>query len=93
MGEKEQYQELMSEIIAKQAIILGPQIAILKARNVANLVINDEGKVIDIKGDFSEILQKLVDEYVDLSGLIVKNALGSIFAKYPTIKKIVYINK
>jgi len=89
MGEKEQYQELMTEIIAKQAIILGPQIAILKARNVANLVINNEGKVIDIKGDFIETLQKLVDEYVDLSGLIVKNALSSIFVKYPTIKKIV----
>lgn len=88
MGDKEQYQELMTEIIAKQAIILGPQIALLKAKNVANLVINNQGKVTDIKGDFNEALRKLVDEYVELSGLIVKNALGSIFAKYPAIKNI-----
>ena len=30
-------------------------------------------------------LQKLVDQYVELSGQIVKNALGSIFAKYPNL--------
>jgi len=88
MDEKQQYQGLITDIIAKQSVILGPQIAILKARNVANLVIDDEGRVMDIKGDPAVTLQKLIDEYVELSGQIVKNALGSIFAKYPTIKKI-----
>ena len=53
MTEKEQYVALISEIIKKQSVILGPEIAILKARSV--------------------------------SGLIVKNALGSIFAKYPEL--------
>lgn len=88
MEDKKQYQALMSDIINKQTIILGPQIAILKARNVSDLVIADDGTVIDIKGEPATVLQKLVDEYVELSGMIVKNALGSIFAKYPTIKKV-----
>lgn len=89
MEKKIQYMQLMSEIIAKQAIILGPDIAILKARNVADLVISDNGQVTDIKGgDLDVSLQKLIDEYVNLSGQIVKNALGSIFQKYPTIKQI-----
>lgn len=85
---KEQYKKLLSEIIAKQAVILGPQIAVIKARNVPVLEVSDEGEVLDIKGDPQEAVEKLIDVYVELSGMIVKNALGSIFAKYPTIKKI-----
>lgn len=88
MDEKSQYKSLMSDIIAKQAVILGPDIAILKARNVPDIVIEKDGKVVDINGDSREALQKLINEYVNLSGLIVKNALGSIFEKYPNIKKV-----
>lgn len=86
--DKQQYLELISEIIAKQAIILGPDIAILKARSVSGLTVDDKGKVTDIKGDAQETVQKLIDEYVNLSGQIVKSALGSIFTKYPQIKKV-----
>lgn len=88
MDKTSQYTALISEIIAKQSIILGPDIAILKARNVSELVINDQGQVVDIKGDPGTTLQKIVNEYVELSGMIVKNALGSIFEKYPDIKKV-----
>ena len=81
--EKMQYTALMSEIIKKQSVILGPEIAILKARSVPGLLIDEEGSVVDVERDPKETLQNLVDQYVELSGLIVKNALGSIFAKYP----------
>lgn len=88
MENKDQYKALMTEVIQKQAVILGPEIAILKARGVPGLTVADDGKVTDIQGETQETLQKLVDQYVELSGLIVKNALGSIFIKYPAIKKI-----
>lgn len=88
MEKASQYAALISEIIVKQSIILGPDIAILKARNVSELVINDQGQVVDIKGEPGMALQKIVNEYVELSGMIVKNALGSIFEKYPDIKKV-----
>jgi len=88
MDKKEQYKSLISEVIAKQSIILGPEIAVLKARSVKNLTINNEGEVTAIKGDPEKILQGLVDAYVDLSGQIVKSALGSIFTKYPEVKRI-----
>jgi len=88
MNEKELYKALMTEIIQKQSVILGPQIAILKARNVPSLVIGDSGHVTDIKEDPRTALQSLVDEYVKLSGQIVKNALGSIFIKYPQVEGI-----
>lgn len=86
MEAKEQYITLVLEIIAKQSVILGEEMAILKARNVAELKIDDKGQVLDIEGDPHAALQKLIDEYVALSGQIVKNVLGPIFSKYPDIK-------
>lgn len=85
MNEKEQYAALISEIIAKQSIILGSEMAILKARKVPGLTVDIQGKVLELSGDPKEKLQNLVDVYVELSGQIVKNALGSVFAKYPTL--------
>lgn len=85
MTEKEQYSALISEIIKKQSVILGPEIAILKARSVPGLMVDNDGKVTGVGDNPKETLQNLVDRYVELSGLIVKNALGSIFAKYPDI--------
>lgn len=85
MDEKEKYKALLSEIIAKQAIILGPEMAALKARNVSELTISSDGKVIDIKGDPQEAVEKLVDEYIALSGMIVKNTLKSVFDKYSSM--------
>jgi len=87
MDEKEQYRSLLSEIIAKQAVVLGPDIAVLKARSVDGLEVDDAGKVIDFDGDPKKLIQDLVDKYVELSGMIVKNALNSVFEKYPTINK------
>lgn len=85
MNEKEQYTALISEIIKKQSLILGPEIAILKARSVSGLMVDNDGKVTGVGDNPKETLQNLVDQYVELSGLIVKNALGSIFAKYPEL--------
>jgi len=80
------YKQMLSEIIKKQIIILGPQIAVLKARNVPGLKVTDEGEVTSVDGPEQVVLQKLIDEYVALSGEIVKNAVNSIFAKYPSIQ-------
>ena len=85
MDEKQQYTGLITEIIKKQSVILGPEIAILKARSVAGLIVEDDGKVTNVGADPKDTLQNLIDQYVELSGQIVKNALSSIFAKYPNI--------
>lgn len=83
---KDEYKRIFTEIIKKQIVILGPQIAVLKARNVPGLKITDDGAVTDISGPERVVLQELIDEYVALSGEIVKNAVNSIFEKYPSIK-------
>lgn len=80
------YKQMLSEIIKKQIVILGPQIAVLKARGVEGLKVSDEGDVIEVAGPEQIVLQKLIDAYVALSGEIVKNAVNSIFEKYPSIQ-------
>jgi hypothetical protein len=85
MNNKEEYIALINEIIQKQSVILGPQIAVLRARSVAGLQVSDEGKIKDLSADPAEALQKLIDQYVELSGQIVRNALNPVFAKYPSI--------
>jgi hypothetical protein len=80
------FQNIITEIIKKQSVILGPQIAILKARSVPGLKVADDGTVSDVEGNGSEILQQLIEEYVSLSGEIVKNTVNSVFAKYPSLR-------
>jgi hypothetical protein len=86
MAEASSYISLINDIIAKQTLILGPDIVLLKARNVTGLRINDSGVVEGIDGDPEKVLQDLVNEYIALSGQIVKNTLTTVFAKYPDIK-------
>ena len=86
MPSKDEYKKIFGEIIQKQAIILGPAIGVLKARNVEGLKVADNGEVTDIAGNEQMMLHRLIDEYVALSGEIVKNAVNSVFDKYPSIK-------
>lgn len=80
------YQNLLTEVIQKQIAILGPDIAILKARNVRGLSVSDDGTVTKMEGDAVDLLQNLIDEYVSLSGLIVKKTMEPLLSKYPSIK-------
>ncbi|OIP64526.1 MAG: hypothetical protein COV32_00085 [Candidatus Yonathbacteria bacterium CG10_big_fil_rev_8_21_14_0_10_43_136] len=87
MEQAEQYKAVMAEIIAKQSIILGPDMAIARAKKVSGIGVNEKGEITEVSGDPAEALKNLIDTYVELSGQIVKNALGPIFTKYPDIKQ------
>lgn len=86
MPDADNYKNLINDIIAKQILILGPDIVIVKAKNVPGLKLSDKGEVLALNGEPQAILQSLVDEYIALSGAIVKNILTPVFAKYPEIK-------
>lgn len=86
MAENNDYKNLINDIIAKQTLILGPDIVLLKAKNVPGLTLDSKGQVQEISGDPQQILHKLIDEYISLSGQIVKNILIPVFAKYPQIQ-------
>ncbi|MEK7482047.1 MAG: hypothetical protein AAB464_02125 [Patescibacteria group bacterium] len=76
------FKNIISEVIKKQIAILGPMIAIAKARKIAGLKINDGGEVVEIQGDPRDILERLINEYVDLSGLIIKRAMEPLLHKH-----------
>ena len=86
MVDSKQYINLINDIITKQTLILGPDIVLMKAKNIPELKLDTAGKVLNIDGDPQVVLQKLIDEYIGLSGQIVKNILTPVFAKYPDIK-------
>ena len=81
-----EYRKLLTEIIKKQIIILGPDITLVKARNVSALTVADDGSVTAISGDPQQALQALIDEFVLLSGLIVKKTMEPLLSKYPSLK-------
>ena len=86
MASEADYINLINDIIAKQTVILGADIVLVKAKNVPGLKFSDAGKVEGIDGDPQKVLQSLINEYVVLSGQIVKNILTPVFAKYPDIQ-------
>ena len=86
MSQEQDYKNLINDIIDRQSIILGSDIVLLKARSVPGLTLDSKGEVEKIEGNPQAVLQNLIDEYIALSGQIVKNILNPIMAKYPEIK-------
>lgn len=72
---QQDYKQLLTQVIKKQIIILGPDITLAKAHNVPGLVVADDGTVTEISGDSQQITQKLIDQFVQLSGEIVKKTM------------------
>ena len=72
---QQDYKQLLTEVIKKQLAILGPAITLAKARAVPGLIIADDGIVTDISGNPQEIAQKLIDQFVALSGEIVRKTM------------------
>ncbi len=74
------YKQLLTDVIKKQIIILGPDITLSKSRNVKGLTVSDDGTVTDVTGSAEEVTQALVDQFVQLSGLIVKKTMEPLLA-------------
>ena len=86
MATIDSYKNLINEIIAKQIVILGPDIVLLKAKTVSGLKLDSEGMVESLTGDPQTVLQTLVNEYIGLSGLAMRGVISAIVTKYPDIK-------
>jgi hypothetical protein len=82
----EDYKQIITELVQKQMVVLGPNIALDKARQVAGLSLSDEGAVLDITGDPKMVLKALAEEYIALSGPVAKMTLASLMEKYPSLK-------
>lgn len=74
------YKQLLTDVIKKQIVILGPDITLVKARNVRGLSIADDGSVTDMQGDPQELIRQLIDQFVQLSGMIMKKTMEPLLA-------------
>jgi hypothetical protein len=77
------YKQLFSQLIKKQMLVLGPDITLAKVRNVMGITVDVNGDVQKIDGDPQALLQNLINQFVELSGLIVKKTMESILTSYP----------
>lgn len=85
------YQQLLTDTLQKQIIILGPSITLAKARHVQGLHITDDGRVSSIEGNPQEISIKLLEQFRELSPLMVKKTmrplLNAIISSYPKMSE------
>ena len=82
-NQKNDYKVIISEVIKKQMIILGPEITLSRTRNVKGLKVDDSGEILEISGPPQELIQELINQFVQLSGLIVQKTMEPILASYP----------
>lgn len=78
MLNSEESNKILTEVIRRQMAILGPDITLAKVKNVPGLEVDANGIVIKAEGDTQIILQNLINQFVELSGLIVKKTMESI---------------
>ncbi len=88
MPDHEEYKQMLTDLIQKQMVVLGPNIALDKARKVPGLKIADDGTVMDIEGDPQMILKGVATEYMQLSGQIAQMTLNTLVEKYPTLRNL-----
>lgn len=73
--QNQDYKILLTNVIKKQIAILGPQIVLEKVRNISGIKIDVNGQVLEVTDDPQKIIQALIDQFVQLSGLIIKRTI------------------
>lgn len=74
------YQKVLTEVLQKQIVILGPAITLAKARNVTGLQVADDGKVLSMEGDGHALSVKLLEQFRELSPLLVKKTMRPLLS-------------
>ena len=67
-------------------VVLGPNIALDKARKIPGIKVDEYGAVEDITADPQMVLKGVANEYMMLSGQIAQMTLNSLLEKYPQMK-------
>lgn len=86
MDNTSQYLAILTDLIKKQMLMLGPNVALGQARKVSGITVSEDGTVSAIEGDPQKTLEDVAKQYMALSGAIAQMTLDSIIAKYPGVK-------
>lgn len=74
------YQQLLTDAIRKQMVILGPQITLLKVRNVPGLTVTNDGTVASLGGKPEDVVTRFIAEFRDLSAPLVKKTMQPLLS-------------
>lgn len=85
MPEQDEYKKMLTDLIQKQMVVLGPNIALDKAKKVPGLTVSDDGTVLDMDGNPPLVLKNVANEYMILSGQIAQMTLNTLLEKYPDV--------
>ena len=80
------YKNMLSDLIKKQMIMLGPNVALGTVRKVSGITVSEDGTVTDITGEPQVVMEGVANAFMNLSGQIAQMTLKTILEKYPTIK-------
>ncbi|KKR79961.1 MAG: hypothetical protein UU73_C0006G0034 [Candidatus Daviesbacteria bacterium GW2011_GWA1_41_61] len=86
METQDQYCHIITDLIKKQMVMLGPNVALGQVRRVEGLKVSDEGVVVELTGDPQAVLSAVARQYMALSGAIAQMTLESVIAQYPDVK-------
>ncbi|MDE2311880.1 MAG: hypothetical protein KGJ93_02190 [Patescibacteria group bacterium] len=86
MADHEEYKKMLTDLIQKQMVVLGPNIALDKAKKIPGVKVADDGTVLDMDGDPQLVLKGVANEYMALSGQIAQMTLNTLLEKYPMVK-------
>jgi hypothetical protein len=74
------YQKLLNDAIRKQMTILGPQITLMKVRNVQGLTVTDAGAVATLANNPEDVATNFLEEFRDLSSPLVKKTMQPLLS-------------
>ena len=81
MSKTQDYKTIISEYIKKQMVILGPVVAVEKARKVDKIKVEDNGTVSQIVGDGNDVMAMVESEYEGMIGSVANTVLLRIIDK------------
>ena len=67
--------KVISELIKRQMAILGPDITLARVKNVLGIQVGANGEVVSIDRDPQVVLTDLANQFVELSGSIIKKSI------------------
>ena len=79
---REIYGNMIVNIISHQSIIIGPALAVEQARKVSGLNYDPVAKNVSLKGNGSQIVDELIEQYRDFFGHAAVEVCKEAAAKY-----------
>ena len=78
------FQKLLTEAIRKQMIILGPQITLVKAHNVPGMTVSDDGTVVSLSGNPSDVVTQFLEQFREISAPLLKKTMKPLLSTVGT---------